>query len=207
MKYIHQFWHGTTCLSVLQGGYSPTGPGGAPSEYYGSIGYGTTYGAVSFGQMSWRGSQAQLWGGPGSPPSVALPLTAPSSNGLSPGSSPSTPSPARGPPVSNGRVLTTPRKVKAKSHARRKNKPPSQDPGGHSPVLQLPFSSPSRPMPVYMSTWAWSATHQNYFTSLPPLSVSKGRTTPRRSTPMNGPAYAGVHRHQFRRYRLITNNL
>ncbi|XP_066943284.1 filamin-A isoform X1 [Macrobrachium rosenbergii] len=44
----------------MAGGYSPTGPGGAPSEYYGSIGYGTTYGAVSFGQMSWRGSQAQL---------------------------------------------------------------------------------------------------------------------------------------------------
>ncbi|XP_076033181.1 filamin-A-like isoform X8 [Oratosquilla oratoria] len=45
---------------VTQGGYSPNSPGGAPSEYYGSIGYGTTYGAVSFGQMSWRGSQAQL---------------------------------------------------------------------------------------------------------------------------------------------------
>jgi len=44
----------------MAGGYSPNGPGGTPSEYYGSIGYGTTYGAVSFGQMSWRGSQAQL---------------------------------------------------------------------------------------------------------------------------------------------------
>ncbi|XP_076033174.1 filamin-A-like isoform X3 [Oratosquilla oratoria] len=44
----------------VTGGYSPNSPGGAPSEYYGSIGYGTTYGAVSFGQMSWRGSQAQL---------------------------------------------------------------------------------------------------------------------------------------------------
>ncbi|XP_042865445.1 filamin-A-like isoform X5 [Penaeus japonicus] len=44
----------------MAGGYSPTGMGRAPSEYYGSIGYGTTYGAVSFGQMSWRGSQAQL---------------------------------------------------------------------------------------------------------------------------------------------------
>ncbi|KAK8743524.1 hypothetical protein OTU49_001121 [Cherax quadricarinatus] len=43
----------------MAGGYSPSGPGGAPSDYYGSIGYGT-YGAVSFGQMSWRGSQAQL---------------------------------------------------------------------------------------------------------------------------------------------------
>ena len=46
-----------------QGGYSPPGRG-APSDYYGSIGgYGSpgTYGGqVSFGQMSWRGSQAQL---------------------------------------------------------------------------------------------------------------------------------------------------
>nr|XP_045601850.1 filamin-A-like isoform X1 [Procambarus clarkii] len=43
----------------MAGGYSPGGPGGAQSDYYGSIGYGT-YGAVSFSQMSWRGSQAQL---------------------------------------------------------------------------------------------------------------------------------------------------
>lgn len=48
------------CLHLLQGGYSPGGGGGAQSDYYGSIGYGTTYGAVTFGQMSWRGSQAQL---------------------------------------------------------------------------------------------------------------------------------------------------
>ncbi|KAB7497586.1 Filamin-A [Armadillidium nasatum] len=41
----------------MAGGYSPSGPG-APSDNYGSIGYG--YGAVNFGQMSWRGSQAQL---------------------------------------------------------------------------------------------------------------------------------------------------
>ncbi|XP_045132539.1 filamin-B-like isoform X2 [Portunus trituberculatus] len=44
----------------MAGGYSPGGAGGAQSDYYGSIGYGTTYGAVTFGQMSWRGSQAQL---------------------------------------------------------------------------------------------------------------------------------------------------
>lgn len=197
----------------LQGGYSPSGPGGAPSDYYGSIGYGT-YGAVSFGQMSWRGSQAQLWGGPGSPPSVAPPPNASSSNGFSPGSSPSTPSPVRAPLTSNGRTaLTTPRQVKALSNARHRKKstiPPQDHLTQRSmprPPPPPPSSAPQRPsMPVYMSTWAWSPRQNLSTTSLPPMST-KSRTTPRRSTPMSDPAYAGINPRQFRRYRLITNNL
>ncbi|XP_047736004.1 filamin-A [Hyalella azteca] len=56
--YPYQQIHGCE----LRGDYSPAGPG-APSDFYGSIGYGTgTYGgALSMGgATSWRGSQAQL---------------------------------------------------------------------------------------------------------------------------------------------------
>ncbi|KAG7158756.1 Filamin-A-like 5 [Homarus americanus] len=162
----------------MAGGYSPSGPGGAPSDYYGSIGYGT-YGAVSFGQMSWRGSQAQLPGSSPSPPRATL--------------------------VTNGRVLTTPRQVKALANTRRRKKHPPLDPVGHSSMPRPPPSISQRPLPVYMSTWVWSP-HHNHFTTLPSPS-QKGRTTPRRSMPMNDPAYAGINPHQFRRYRLLTSNL
>lgn len=181
----------------MQGGYSPNGTGGAQSDYYGSIGYGTTYGAVTFGQMSWRGSQAQLWGGPGSPPSVTPHHIAFSSNGRNIGSSPSTPSLTRATPFTNGRLLSPVRRAKAASKAHRKHAP--------SPLDSLPrptFSQPQRPVPLYSSTWGWSPRYSTL-----PSSSPRGHMVPRRSVPSNGSVHTGVKSHKFSRYRVITNNL
>lgn len=73
--------------------------------------------------MSWRGSQAQLWRGPGSPPSVAVPTftllrprhSSPShgENGIGPSSFPA----PRALLYGQKKTFTTPRQVKAKAKA------------------------------------------------------------------------------------------
>lgn len=127
-------------LHFLQGGYSPSGPGIPPSDNYGSIGYG--YGAVNFGQMSWRGSQAQLWGGPGSPPSFTAPFfslfrkfSSPSARESGVGSSVS-----RTPVYNQKKMLCTPRYLKYKILHRKSHKPSgsSRIPNGHGPISVPP---------------------------------------------------------------------
>lgn len=187
-------------MHFLQGGYSPSTPGGAASDYYGSIGYGTTYGAMTFGQMSWRGSQAQLWRGPGSPP----PTYALYSNGPSLGSSPSTPSPARAHHNTNGRLLTTPRQVKALTKARNRSRHP-QDQFRRSSAPISVYATQTRPVPMYVSTTMARSPPHTYFTSLPSM-YSKRHKTPKHSVPMTESANGVINLPLPRQYHLISNN-
>ncbi|KAK3891382.1 hypothetical protein Pcinc_004729 [Petrolisthes cinctipes] len=145
------------------GGYSPSTPGGAASDYYGSIG-----------------------------------------NGPSLGSSPSTPSPARAHRNTNGRLLTTPRQVKALMKARNRSRHP-QDQCRRSSAPISVYATQNRPVPVYVSTTLARSPPHSYFTSLPSM-YSKHHKTSKHSVPMTDPTNGVINFPLPRQYHLISNN-
>ncbi|KAK4295772.1 hypothetical protein Pmani_031689 [Petrolisthes manimaculis] len=120
------------------------------------------------------------------------------------GSSPSTPSPARAHRNTNGRLLTTPRQVKALMKARNKSRHP-QDQCRRSSAPISVYATQNRPVPVYVSTTLARSPPHSYFTSLPSM-YSKHHKTSKHSVPMTDPTNGVINFPLPRQYHLISNN-